>query len=135
MDWIDGEVAGMQERSMKKYRGSLTRGAAALALVIPSTVTLAQELPRSFVASPEIYKVIAEIAVTWKPGQRDAMHSHPSSAVYDLSDCSLRVHVRDGPPRDVQPKAGMAVVQAAIAAHAIENIGAADCRLVMVEPR
>jgi quercetin dioxygenase-like cupin family protein len=131
----------MQERSMKKYRGSLTRGAAALALAIPSAVAFAQELPRSFVASPEIYKVIAEnteqrvIAVTWKPGQRDAMHSHPSSAVYYLSDCSLRIHVRDGPSRDVQPKAGMAVVQMAIAAHAVENIGPADCRLVMVEPR
>lgn len=126
---------------MKKYRVSFTRAPIALALAASGAVALAQDLPRSFVASPEIYKVIAEnaeqrvIAVTWKPGQRDAMHSHPSSAVYYLTDCSLRVHVRDGPSRDVQPRAGMAVVQMAIAAHAIENIGTSDCRLVMVEPR
>lgn len=56
--------------------------------VLASGSALAQGLPRSFEASPDIYKVIAEdtryriIAVTWKPGQRDQLHSHPASAVY-----------------------------------------------------
>lgn len=41
---------------------------------------------RSYVASPDVYKVIAEsnntrvILATWKPGQRDAWHSHPPAA-------------------------------------------------------
>lgn len=80
----------------------------------------AQTLPRSFVASPEIYKVLAQndqykvIAVTWKPGQKDALHAHPANAVYYLTDCSLRIYAPDGSPRDAQPKA--------------------DCRLVMFEP-
>lgn len=116
-------------------RGLLWGAAAGAALAAS-----AQEVPRSFVASPDIYRVIAEnaqqrvIAVTWKPGQRDAMHSHPSSAVYYLTDCEIRIHVRDGPSRDFRPKAGMAVVQMPIAAHSVENIGAAECRLIMVEP-
>ena len=100
----------------------------------------AQQLPRSFVASPDVYKVIAQneqykvIAVTWKPGQKDALHSHPASAVYYLSDCSLRVYAQDGTSREAQPKGGAAVVQGPIAGHVIENIGASDCRLIMFEP-
>lgn len=101
---------------------------------------LAQDLPRSFVASPDIYKVIAQhdqykvIAVTWKPGQKDVAHSHPASAVYYLTDCSLRIHAKDGSDRDAQPRAGAAIVQQPIPAHVLENIGTADCRLVMFEP-
>lgn len=101
---------------------------------------LAQDLPRSFVASPDIYKVIAQIdqykviAVTWKPGQKDVAHSHPASAVYYLTDCSLRIYAKDGSDRDAQPRAGAAIVQQPIPAHVLENIGTADCRLVMFEP-
>ena len=100
----------------------------------------AQQLPRSFAASPDIYKVVAQseqykvIEVTWKPGQRDIQHSHPASAVYYLTDCSLRIHAPDGSVRDAKPKAGMAMVQAPIPGHVLENIGAAECRIVMFEP-
>lgn len=100
----------------------------------------AQQLPRSFDASPDIYKVIAQneqykvIAVTWKPGQKDVLHSHPANAVYYLTDCSLRVHAPDGTTRDAQPKAGFALVQGAIPGHVLENTGTGDCRLVMFEP-
>jgi hypothetical protein len=100
----------------------------------------AQQLPRSFVASPDVYKVIAQndqykvISVTWKPGQKDILHAHPANAVYYLTDCSLRVHAQDGSFRDVAPRAGAAVVQVPIPGHALENVGTADCRLVMFEP-
>jgi hypothetical protein len=99
-----------------------------------------QQLPRSFDASPGIYKVLAQndqykvIAVTWKPGQKDVLHSHPANAVYYLTDCSLRIHPQAGPSRDAQPKAGAALVQAPIPGHVLENIGASDCRLIMFEP-
>jgi quercetin dioxygenase-like cupin family protein len=101
---------------------------------------LAQELPRSFVASPDIYKVIAQndqykvIAVTWKPGQKDIVHSHPASAVYYLTDCSLRIYAQDGTSREAQPRAGAAIVQRPIPGHVLENVGSADCRLIMFEP-
>lgn len=101
---------------------------------------LAQAVP-SFVASPEIYKVIAEndkyrvIEVTWKPGQKDAVHGHPDSAVYYLNDCRLRNELAGSPAREGAPKAGTAIVQRPIAAHTIENIGSADCKLIMFEPK
>ena len=112
---------------------------ASASFVVVATVQ-AQQLPRSFVASPDIYKVIAQndqykvIAVTWKPGQKDSLHSHPASAVYYLSDCSLRIYAQDGSAREAQPKAGAAIVQVAIAGHVLENIGSSDCRLIMFEP-
>ena len=100
----------------------------------------AQQLPRSFVASPDIYKVVAQneqykvISVTWKPGQKDVLHSHPANAVYYLTDCSLRIHAQDGSFRDAQPKAGFAIVQIPIPGHVLENVGSTDCRVVMFEP-
>lgn len=106
----------------------------------PSALAQAQTLPRSYQASPDIYQVIAQndqfkvIAVTWKPGQRDVVHSHPANAVYYLTDCSLRIHAPDGSSRDAQPRAGAAIVQQAIPGHVLENFGSADCRLVMFEP-
>ncbi len=101
---------------------------------------LAQQLPRSFEASPDVYQVIAQneqfkvIAVTWKPGQKDVLHSHPANAVYYLTDCSLRIYAKDGSAREAQPRAGAALVQPPIPAHVLENIGASDCRLIMFEP-
>ncbi len=122
-------------------RNTLAIAALAAALGVGTTLhAQAQELPRSFVASPDVYKVIAQdaqfkvIAVTWKPGQKDVLHSHPANAVYYLTDCSLRMHAPNGTYRDAHPRAGNALVQQPIAGHFLENIGAADCRLVMFEP-
>ena len=100
-----------------------------------SLTAAAQQNPRSF-----IYRILAQIeqfkiiSVVWKPGQKDVLHSHPANGVYYLTDCSLRMHAPDGTTREVQPKAGFAVVQSAIPGHVLENIGTSDCRLVMFEP-
>lgn len=108
----------------------------ALAAAVGAT---GQELPRAYVASPDIYKLRAQnpeskvVEAAWKPGQRDVMHSHPKSAVYFLTDCDLRNHAPDGSTREQHPRAGMAILQEAIPGHVIENIGTADCRLVMFE--
>lgn len=129
---------------MRSSRSPLPRlplAAAALAVglcAIPGA--WAQAVPNSFVASPDIYKVIAEneqyrvISVTWKQGQRDVQHSHPASAVYYVTDCKLRGYSPNG-VGEFSPKAGMAIVQKPIAAHSMENIGDADCRLIMFEPK
>lgn len=74
------------------------------------------------------------IVVTWKPGHKDKPHSHPASAVYFLNDCVLRAHAPDGSTRDLITKSGSGTVQAAIRLHAVENVGPADCRVVMFEP-
>lgn len=124
-------------------RNSLARATLVIPLALAALTAgpvLAQVIPRSFEASPDIYKVVAEngqyrvIAVTWKPGQRDQMHSHPANAVYYLTDCSVRVHMPDGSFRDYKPRAGAAFVQAPIPGHILENTGTSECKIVMFEP-
>lgn len=102
----------------------------------------AQAVPRSFVASPEVYKVIGEdenyrvIAVTWKPGQRDNWHSHGAAvAAYNLTDCKMRVHTPDGKIVENSSKAGESRVRAQAPSHSLENIGTADCKLILFEPK
>lgn len=123
----------------RRFAATLAAAAVAALAAAPAHAQ-AQPLPRSYIASPDIYRVLAQndqfkvIAVTWKPGQKDVLHSHPANAVYYLTDCSLRLYAMDGSYRDAQPKAGAAIVQAAIPGHVLENVGTADCRLVMFEP-
>lgn len=107
-----------------------------------SAAASAQAVPHSLVASPEIYKVIAEntqyrvIEVTWKAGQRDNEHSHPASAVYYPTDCTVRGYGPSGRAGgEFRVKAGSAIVQQPIPAHSIENIGPTECRVIMFEPR
>lgn len=101
---------------------------------------LAQTAPRSYEASPDVYRVISQneqvklIVATWKPGHKDAPHSHPAGAVYFLDDCTLRAHAPDGSSRLLMTKSGSGTVQAAVAGHVIENTGSSDCRIVMFEP-
>lgn len=123
------------------FRLSIVNGILAVgALALPGAA-MAQAQPRSFEASPEIYKVIAQnadykvIEVTWKPGQKDQLHSHPAAAVYHLTDCMLRGTLPDGKSGEARPRAGMATVQAAILGHTVENIGTTDCKLIMFEPK
>lgn len=103
---------------------------------------MAQTVPHALVASPDIYKVIAEddryrvIEVTWKAGQRDKPHSHPASAVYYPMDCTLRGFDESGASVGSRlNRAGSARVQDPIPAHAVENAGASDCKLIMFEPK
>lgn len=131
----------MSVRTPTRQRWALLGGL--LAALVPAVHgnVAAQTLPLSFVASPDIYKVIAEndqyriIAVTWKPGQRDVWHSHPTAAVYNLTDCKVRNHSPDGTSRDGESKAGAARVNPPVASHSLENIGQTECKLIMFEPK
>ncbi len=97
--------------------------------------------PPGFVASPEVYKVIAEsdkyriIEVTWKAGQKDKPHSHPDAGVYNLTNCTTRNTLGNGQVREGTYPAGAARVNGPIASHTIENIGKADCKVLMFEPK
>lgn len=98
------------------------------------------EAPRSFVASPDVYRVVGQndqylvIEVTWKPGQRDEFHSHPAVLSYRLTDCNLRSHAPDGKSQDNVRKAGVVASQGPTVSHSMENIGESDCKLIMFEP-
>lgn len=96
---------------------------------------------RSFLASPEVYKVIAEngdtrvIVATWKPGQRDEWHSHPTrTAAYALTDCdAMRIYLPSGQSIDGSFKAGHVEIQSAILSHSFENRSSKDCKMLFVE--
>lgn len=108
---------------------------------LDSTGAAFAQAPLSFVASPEVYKVITEnaqyriIAATWQPGQRDKPHAHPAAGIYFLTDCRVRKHAPDGTFREGERRAGHSAVQEPVPAHAFENIGTSACRLIMFEPR
>lgn len=99
----------------------------------------ADDSPRSYKASPDVYKVVAEhdrmrvIAATWKPGQRDQWHSHPAAALYWLTDCTGRTYLPDGKFLDRNPKAGSAVVQPAVKSHSFENRSGTECKAIIFE--
>lgn len=109
------------------------------ALMIAASASVFAQSQRSFVASPDVYRIVAEndeyviVEVTWKPGQRDRFHSHPAAAVYYLTDCNGRGHFPDGKTVESIRKAGTARVQGPIASHSVENIGKSDCKLIMFE--
>jgi hypothetical protein len=101
---------------------------------------LAQNAPPSYIAAPDVYKLVSEneqfrvILATWKPGQRDAWHSHLGpSAVYRLTDCSNRAHTPDGKVGGRSGKRGDVAFNAVIPSHSLENIGTTECQVVIVE--
>ncbi len=116
----------------------LSRFVLALLAALAAAPVLAQA-PPAHRASPGVYKVVAEneqfrvIEVTWRAGQKDAPHSHPASAAYFLTDCSLRLIAADGSSRDVTMKEGSAQLQAAIESHTVQNLGPGSCQMILVE--
>jgi len=111
----------------------------ATSLALAAGMAMAQPVPLSFQASPDIYKVLAEsdqfrvVEVNWKPGQRDVAHGHPAAASYFVTDCTLRFFNPDGTTRDGNRPAGHGAVQKPIVSHEVQNVGNADCRLIMFE--
>ena len=110
-----------------------------MGLGVPPT-TLAQDAAPSYKASPEVYTLISEnehfrvIMATWKPGQRDAWHSHAGPLVaYRLSDCKGRAHQADGKFQDGENKRGSVSYNPVISSHSIENTGTSDCQVLIVE--
>ena len=90
-------------------------------------------------ADPGVYKVIAEdeymrvVIGTWKPGQRDKLHSHPIFVAYSLTDCHRRLYKPDGTFDENELKKGSTRVFPAVASHAFENVGKTECQNLLVE--
>ncbi len=111
------------------------------AFAVPYSVW-AQTVPRSFAASPGVYKVIAEseqyrvIEATWQPGQRDAWHSHGSFvAGYSLTGCKSRLHTPDGKFTENDSEAGQARIRPVAPSHSFENVGTTVCKSILFEPK
>lgn len=119
--------------------GPILRGVV-LSLLTFSGFSYAQEAPRSFVASPDIYKVVVRgdqclvIEATWAPGQRDDFHSHAPGAVYWVTACKTRAFLPDGRSRDSEFRAGTyRVIGKPVLSHSEENIGESECQAVVFE--
>jgi len=111
-------------------------------LGLSAAPTLAGDAPAAPVASPEVYKIIAEnkqfrvIEATWQPGQEDKFHSQPADRVSLFqTDCKLRVTKPDGTHRDAKPKAGRAAIRTGspVSSHKAKNIGDKVCVIRFVE--
>ena len=123
--------------------GKLSIGLTALIFhALSSTSAQAENAPPAPVASPEVYKVVAEnmdwsvIKATLQPGQEDKFHSHPADQVsLYQTDCKLRLTSLDGTSIVVSQKQGEAAVRMAkpIVAHKVKNIGEKVCIIWIVE--
>ena len=115
--------------------------AVTLALLALAGTAWAQLAPRSFVASPDVFKVVAQdqtylvIEGTWAPGQRDKPHSHPYGARYFLTDCNLRSFLPDGTKSEGAARAGNAVVRGSVESVSVENIGRSACKMIFFEAK
>lgn len=129
---------------MKNTRNNavlIATAAAALAAALPGTVA-AQAAPPSYVANPDIYKIIAQderyivMDVTWKPGQKDNMHSHPKGlVVHFLTDCHSRTTTADGKVAENKRKAGETRIAGPVTAHTFENLAQTECRHIHIEAK
>lgn len=133
-----------QRTGRMKGRKTMKYSYIAIGLVcsLPYHSAYADEPAPSQIASPEVYKVIAEddkflvIEATWKPGQKDRWHSHPTTNIqYHVTDCTMRLYTPDGKSRDAIPKAGTSRIASRVESHYAENVGNTECKIVFVEPK
>ena len=88
--------------------------------------------------SPEYYTVKADdervrvLEYRLKPGQKEAMHSHPAYVVYFFGPANLRVTLGDGKTTESSVTEGEVVVRDPLT-HAVENIGNTELHALLVE--
>jgi len=125
---------------MKKMKWIL--GAACIGALASSTNAVgADPVKPSYEASPDVYKILAEndevrvILATWKPGQKDKVHSHPKAfGAYTIKGCNRRLTKADGSVIEGQVKPGTARVRnQAVKAHTFENLSNTECQQVLFE--
>ena len=102
-------------------------------------------LPDCCSASPDLYKVIAElpgmarlVEMTFPPGAKDIPHEHPVHSMYFVTDVKLKI---SGPPVTAKlgEDGGVAELPAGAApifpamAHQVENVGDKEGKAVFVE--
>lgn len=72
------------------------------------------------------------LRISYGPGEKSVMHSHPDSVVVYLTDGTTRMTTPDGKSQVVNTKAGTASWTAA-GLHLPQNVGTKPSQLVLVE--
>jgi quercetin dioxygenase-like cupin family protein len=87
---------------------------------------------------PDIYKLAFEnervraMEVTFKPGAKIAMHSHPDHYVYIMTPGKLKITNSSGATSELAGKAGESTFIKA-ESHMAENIGSTEFKALVVE--
>lgn len=106
-------------------------------LCVACAVALAQDVV-TVSGGAETHKVLLDnehvrvLDVHVQPGQKVAMHSHPASVVYCVTDAKMKISLPDGTSRVGECKAGTAAWRDP-GTHAVENVGTAEFHLVQTE--
>ena len=88
--------------------------------------------------SPQYYAVRFEndrvrvLEFHLKPGEKEAMHSHPPGVVYFLADATIRNGLPDGSSSEKSLKAGD-VLWRENTTHTGENVGTTEARAIAIE--
>lgn len=129
----------MKAKTLWWKAGAMTIAAGFAVFGLPG-ICAAEDAPLSYAAEPAVYKLLAEnelfrvVLATWKPGQRDAYHSHSANAAYRLTDCKNKVYRPDGSiAREGEVKAGTVALQNPIVSHSYENVSDHECQALIVE--
>lgn len=67
-----------------------------------------------------------------KPGEKEAVHSHPSSVIYVVEGGKMRNYAQDGTVAEAELRAGEVYYRDPLT-HSAENIGNTTMRLVVME--
>ena len=88
--------------------------------------------------SPQYYKVLLEneqvrvLEYHLKPGEKEAMHSHPAGVVYVFGDATLKITFPDGRTEERPAKAGETFWREPVT-HAIENTGTGEAHALAID--
>jgi quercetin dioxygenase-like cupin family protein len=105
------------------------------AFVLSSEVTTSMDPVK---ISPQYYKVLLEndqvrvLEYHLKPGEKEAMHSHPAGIVYIFNDARMKAMTPNGESHESESKAGEVYWRDPIT-HAAENIGTTEVHALAVE--
>ncbi len=89
--------------------------------------------------NPDIYTVLFEneeirvLELTWEPGEREAMHSHPKYCIVTKEGGTLRIHTEGNEPRYADMQVDQPRCVGPVTAHWAENVGDTTIRVIAVE--
>ena len=89
-------------------------------------------------ASPKYYKVLLEndqvrvLEYHLKPGEKEAMHSHPAGVVYVLGGAKLRFSYPDGRTEEKAAATGETIWRDPTT-HAVENVGNTEAYAIAID--
>ena len=106
-----------------------------LVFLFAATPVLAQDPVK---VAPEAFKErlnnahVRVLEYSSKPGQKEAMHSHPAVLLYVIQGGKLRSTTPDGTSKDIDYKTGDVIWRDAVT-HTGENIGTTEMKSLLIE--